>query len=144
MKRLLFVCYGNSCRSQMAEAWARQFGEASVEAVSAGIHPLGYITDETEQVMAERGVALDGQASKGLDECDLSQVDVVVNMSGHPLEAQRAEFRGRWLEWAVDDPFGEGLDVYRRVRDELGKRVRNLVDDLRNKSQALGARLKQR
>lgn len=116
----------------MAEAWARQFGEASVEAVSAGIHPLGYITDETEQVMAERGVALDGQVSKGLDEFDLSQVDVVVNMSGHPLEAQRAEFRGRWLAWAVDDPFGGELTVYRCIRDEIEKRVQKLIEDLGN------------
>ena len=120
----------------MAEAWARQYGGDSIEAASAGIHPLGYITDETEQVMAERGVSLNGQVSKGLDELDLTQVDVVVNMSGFPLKRQHPGFGGRWLEWGVDDPFGEELAAYRRVRDEIEKHVQELIEELRNSAAA--------
>ena len=61
--KVLFVCIGNSCRSQMAEAWARHFGKGNVQAFSAGSHPLGEITGETYEVMLEKGIALDGQSS---------------------------------------------------------------------------------
>lgn len=127
MTQVLFLCYGNSCRSQMAEAWARHYGRGIVRAQSAGLAPLGYITQETERVMAERGISLDGQFSKGLDEVDLARVDVVVNLSGTALEGGLEKFSGKYLDWPVADPFQEPMDFYRRVRDEIEQRVQKLI-----------------
>ena len=63
---LLFVCLGNSCRSQMAEALTRRLGEGKVRAWSAGSRPLGYILPETAEILAEKEISIDGQWSKGL------------------------------------------------------------------------------
>ena len=59
--KILFVCIGNSCRSQMAEAWANHLGNGTVQALSAGTYPLGVITGDTYNVMSEKGLSLDGQ-----------------------------------------------------------------------------------
>src|SRR5690348_4870988 len=77
---VLFVCFGNACRSQMAEALANHFGGGWVRAWSAGSHPLGHILKETRVVLNERGVSTEGQFSKGLDEISMEQMDVVVTM----------------------------------------------------------------
>jgi arsenate reductase len=125
-----FVCYGNACRSQMAEAWARHYGAGRVVAQSAGVHPLGQVPAETRAVMAEKGLSLDSQYSKGLDTIDWSQVDVLVNMASWPVGARLAGFRGREIDWDVLDPFLEPLEVYRSVRDDLETRVRALLETL--------------
>ena len=129
-RRLAFVCWGNSCRSQMAEGWARHLSQNSVEAVSAGISALGFIVPETIQVMEEKKVSLAGQKSKGLKAIDWAQVDVLVNMSAVPNEELVPEFQGRRLEWHIEDPYGEPLDTFRQVRDELEARVRALLAEL--------------
>lgn len=129
-RRLAFVCWGNSCRSQMAEAWARHLSQSSVEAVSAGISPLGFIAPEIAQVMEEKHVSLVGQKSKGLKAIDWAQVDVLVNMSPVPTQEVVPEFPGRRLEWHVEDPYGEPLETFRQVRDELEARVRALLAEL--------------
>src|SRR5690349_1019273 len=78
--RVLFVCVGNSCRSQMAEAFANQLGADGFRAWSAGSMPLGEIVPPTFQVMREKGLSLDGQWSKGLKDVPLDSMDVVVGM----------------------------------------------------------------
>ena len=129
-RRVAFVCWGNSCRSQMAEGWARHLSQNSVEAVSAGISALGFIAPETLQVMEEKKVSLAGQKSKGLKAIDWPQVDVLVNMAPVPTEEVVPEFQGRRLEWHVEDPYGEPLETFREVRDELEGRVRALLAEL--------------
>lgn len=132
--RIGFVCLGNSCRSQMAEAWTRHLSDGRVEAVSAGVQPLGFIAPETLQVMEEKQVSVEGQLSKGLDDVDWEQVDVLVNMSPLATLSLLPEFRGRRLEWKVADPFGASLRIYRKVRDELEKKVKELLTELQNPS----------
>ncbi len=127
---IAFICFGNACRSQMAEAWARYYGGEHVIAQSAGVHPLGEITAETQAVMGEKGIRLDGQYSKGLEDIDWTRVDVAVNMSPHPIEDLLPTFTGRCIDWRIEDPFSEPVETYRRVRDELGERVRALVEEL--------------
>ena len=127
---IAFICFGNACRSQMAEAWARYYGGEHVTAQSAGVHPLGEVTAETRAVMGEKEIRLDGQYSKGLDAIDWTRVDIVVNMSPHPTEDLLPAFSGRCFTWKVQDPFSEPVETYRRVRDELGERVRALVEEL--------------
>jgi arsenate reductase len=111
----------------MAEAWARHLAGDKVEAVSAGLRALGYISPETRQVMKEKGVAMNGQRSKGLGEIDWGRVELLVNMSGYPGGAINLPYRGRWLEWDIPDPFDEPADSFRRVRDLLEERVRELL-----------------
>src|ERR1700691_5782694 len=84
-KKVLFVCLGNSCRSQMAEALARHLASDVIEASSAGLIPLGFIAEPTRAVLAERGVGCEGQTSKALLEADVASCDLLVNMSGRKL-----------------------------------------------------------
>lgn len=132
--RVAFVCLGNSCRSQMAEAWARHLSQEQVEAMSAGVRPLGFIAEETIDVMREKGISLDGHRSKGLDAINWQQVDVLVNMSHYSPDTFAPSFSGRQLEWQVRDPFDEPIASFRAVRDQLEKLVRKLLADLRGGS----------
>lgn len=129
-KRIAFVCVGNSCRSQMAEGWARRLGGDKVEVVSAGISPLGFITEETLEVMEEKNVSLEGQTSKGLEAIDWQRVDVLVNMTPLPGRSVVPGFAGQRLQWNVRDPYGDSLRAYRRVRDQLERKVKQLLAEL--------------
>ncbi len=132
--RIAFVCIGNACRSQMAEAWVRHRAVEGIEAVSAGLTPLGYITPETSQVMKEKNVSVDGQQSKGLEAIDWKQVDVLVNMSFMPVRSVVPGFSRRRVEWRVPDPFQSSMRTYRRVRDLLERRVDKLIAELKQDS----------
>ncbi len=132
--RIAFVCIGNACRSQMAEAWVRHREVEDIEAVSAGLTPLGYITPETSQVMKEKNISVDGQQSKGLEAIDWKQVDVLVNMTFMPARSVVPGFSGRRVEWRVPDPFQGSLRTYRRVRDLLERRVNKLIAELKQDS----------
>lgn len=128
--RVAFICLGNSCRSQMAEAWARHLSAGRVEAMSAGVRPLGFISLETIEVMSEKGVSLDGHKSKGLEAIDWRRVDVLINMSPYAAETFAPAFTGRRLEWKVRDPFDEPIESFREVRDQLEKLVCKLLQEL--------------
>ncbi len=118
----------------MAEAWTRHLSNGKVEAVSAGVSPLGFIAAETIEVMKEKQVSLDGQRSKGLKDIDWKLVDILVNMSHWPTPSIVPEFSGRRLEWDIEDPYGDDLEAYRRIRDELEAKVRALLADLKGSS----------
>lgn len=128
--RVLFVCVGNTCRSQMAEALARHLAPDVIEPSSAGISPFGRIVDTTRRVLLERGVSVDGQWSKGLREVAPEQADLVVNMSGMPGTALFPN--ARVVDWDVTDPYGEEMGVYREIRDEIEERVTTLAEELRS------------
>jgi protein-tyrosine-phosphatase len=128
---ILFVCVGNSCRSQMAEAWANHLGRGRVQAHSAGSHPLGVITEKTYTVMGEKGISLDGQCSKGLRDIDVTEMDVVVGMGCEVACPVPAGFKGRVVEWEIPDPYGGSMETFRDVRDLVEQQVRGLFADLR-------------
>jgi len=128
--QILFVCVGNSCRSQMAEAWAKHYGNGRVQAFSAGSHPLGAIAAETYDVMHEKGISLDGQSSKGVREVPVAEMDVVVGMGCEVACPVPAGFQGRVVEWHVPDPYGHNLDTFRDVRDVVERQVRVLLAEL--------------
>lgn len=133
--RILFLCTGNSCRSQMAEAWTKHLKKGLIEASSAGIVRHG-LNPYAVRVMEEAGVDMSGQRSKTVDELPSQDFDVVVTLCGHAQEtcpffpgAARRVHRG------FDDPpsLCAGLtdedailSVYHRVRDE----IRNFIDRL--------------
>jgi arsenite-transporting ATPase len=126
--RILFLCTGNSCRSQMAEGWARHLKGDVLEAYSAGIETHG-LNPSAVQVMAEAGVDISGQRSKCVDELADVAFDVVVTVCGHAHETCPTFFGApRIMHVGFDDPprlarnagsAAAALDVYRRVRDEI-------------------------
>lgn len=130
-KRVLFVCIGNSCRSQMAEAFARAYGSDIVTAHSAGLAPAGMVAPLTRQVLTEKNVPSEGQFPKGLDAFKTDPFEVVVNISGEPLPP--AITAKRVLEWRVRDPIGESESVYRTVAAQIEDLVMRLILELRGK-----------
>ena len=111
----------------MAEAWAKHLGDGRAQTASAGSHPMGEIAEDTRTVMSEKGVALDGQWSKGLPDVPLAEMDVIVVM-GYGVECTPPEgFKGRVVEWGIPDPYAQGIEAFRGVRDLIERRVRELL-----------------
>jgi len=133
--RVLFLCTGNSCRSQMAEGWARHLKGDQIEVYSAGIEAHG-LNPRAVQVMAEAGVDISGHRSKHVDELNHIEFDYVVTVCGHAHE-HCPLFRGkaRVIHIGFDDPPKLAADAateeerllhYRRVRDEIRDFVKSL------------------
>ncbi len=125
--RVLFVCIGNACRSQMAEAFARVYGQGVLEPASAGLAPAGFIAPDTLQVMAEKNIDLDGCQSKGLDQAGV-HFDLIVNMSGYRLPSGGPT---PMRDWDVPDPVALSLDRHRQVRDQIEALVNSLILEFR-------------
>ena len=126
--RLLFVCVENSCRSQMAEGFARLHGAGRVEAFSAGSRPSGRINETAVAVMKERGVDLGLQRSKGLTDLPEGRWDAVVTMGcGDACPHLPA---ARRLDWALPDPKLMPLPEFRAVRDDVEARVKALIAEV--------------
>jgi arsenate reductase len=132
--KILFVCVGNACRSQMAEACANHFGEGRVQASSAGTYAFGSIPKDTCTVMSERGISLDGQWSKGLRDVAMAEMDVVVSMGCEVECPVPAGFKGRVENWNIPDPFARGKESFRNVRDMIERQVLELLTDLKGPS----------
>src|SRR5580704_10759299 len=94
--KVLFLCSGNACRSQMAEAIARHIAADVIEASSAGLVPFGEIPGTTLAVLRERGISIDGQTSKPLLPEDIADADIVINMTGRPGAAIFTE-QAAWI-----------------------------------------------
>ena len=130
-KKVLFVCIGNSCRSQMAEALARHLASDVIEASSAGLSPLGYIAAPTAAVLSESGVSCGGQTSKSLRQAGVESADLLINMSGYDVKNHLDREDLPVEDWEVGDPFGSDLAIYRGIRDEVERRVLDLAQRLR-------------
>lgn len=129
-RRVLFLCVGNSCRSQLAEGFARKLAADVIEPSSAGLSPLGRIADPTRTIAVEFGIPLDGQYSKGVAEVELENADLVVNLTGIPSRALFGT-KKQVVDWEVDDPYGEELGVYRRIAEEIQEKMLELAEQLR-------------
>jgi len=133
--KILFLCTGNSCRSQMAEGWARHLKSSVIEAFSAGIETHG-LNPNAVKVMAEAGVDISRQRSKHVDELKDVAFDYVVTVCDNAHESCPL-FPGKTkvLHVGFDDPprlartaktEDEALEHYRRVRDEIRTFVETL------------------
>lgn len=144
--RVLFLCTGNSCRSQMAEGWARHLKGDVIEAYSAGIETHG-LNPNAVKVMAEAGVDISGHKSQHIGEFKEVKLDVVVTVCGHAHETCPF-FPGycRVIHVGFDDPpkmarelakqgasEEEQMDCYRKVRDEIRAFVETLPEGVSNK-----------
>ena len=134
--RVVFICIGNSCRSQMAEAFARAYGSDVLEPSSAGLFPATSIADLTRKTMLEKNITLDEQFPKTLAELPPGPLQLIVNMSGQKIPAPPgAELE----EWKVEDPMGRSEEVFRAVANDIEQRVMRLVLRLRAKQQPVKA-----
>ncbi len=123
-KRVLFVCIGNSCRSQMAEAFARAYGRGVIEPSSAGVYPASIIAPDTIRAMAEKGLDLKGQFPKNVSQMDLTKFDLIVDMSGGLMEgAPKTPVE----VWDVPDPVVMEYEEHCRVRDRIELLVKDLI-----------------
>ncbi len=135
---VLFLCTGNSCRSQMAEGWARHFGGEEFHVESAGIEAHGK-NPRAIAVMAEAGVDISGQESTKVTRAMLAQADYVVTVCGHADEHCPAlPANTRKEHWPLNDPAKasgseeEVMAVFRAARDDIRDRVKALMERLRH------------
>ncbi len=140
--KVLFLCTGNSCRSQMAEGWARHLKSGVIEPYSAGIETHG-LNPNAVKVMAEAGVDISSHRSKHINEFEDIDFDLVVTVCGHANE-HCPVFPGktRIIHVPFEDPpqlakhaatQEEAVDVYRRIRDEIRGFVETLPEFLADK-----------
>ena len=125
MKGVLFLCSGNSARSQMAEGFMKQLGTGRWEAQSAGVFS-SYVHPLAIRVMEEAGIDISEQASKSMDQFLNEKYDCVITLCDHAAKFCPAfGGQGKRLHWSFDDPAAaigtieERLVVFRRVRDEI-------------------------
>jgi arsenate reductase len=131
-KTILFLCTANSCRSQIAEGFARRLAPKEVQIYSAGtepkaVHPLAV------QVMKEIGIDIANQRSKGLERVPIEELDLVVTLCGEAREScPTFQKKTDQLHWPLPDPAlvtgdeAHALKVFRNVRDEIRTRVEKL------------------
>jgi protein-tyrosine-phosphatase len=124
IKRVVFVCVENSCRSQIAEAFGRMLAGPNVEIYSAGSRPSGQVNPKAVASMKEIGYDLTAHASKGLDALPNAEFDFAITMGcGDECPFLRANARE---DWGIPDPKYLAPDEFRLVRDQIGDRVRDL------------------
>jgi protein-tyrosine-phosphatase len=120
IKKVLFLCYGNACRSVMAEALTRHYWGEHIEAASAGLSALGYIPEETLRVLEEIGVSTEGLYSKGLGEITIDGFQLILDLASYSFEdVFPPSFKGRLIHWHVRDPYFDSLDAFRQTRDTI-------------------------
>jgi len=126
--RVVFVCVENSNRSQMAEAFARMYDTAGLEAFSAGSRPSGKVNPKAVEAMREKHYDLAQHSSKAIDDLPVVEFDCVVTMgcgdSCPDLRAKRRE------DWDIPDPRDMDPAAFRGVRDQIEARVRQLLGEL--------------
>ncbi len=137
--KILFLCTGNSCRSQMAEGWAGHLKSDVIESCSAGIEKHG-MNENAIRVMAEAGVDISGNSSKLIDELPTGDFDYVITVCDHAHESCPIfPGRAKVIHKGFDDPprlaataatAEEALDYYRRVRDEIRAFIETLPKSL--------------
>ena len=117
--KLLFVCVGNTCRSQMAEALAKEMG---FKAQSAGTHPGEEIAVNAVNVIKELGIEMDNQFPKSIDMIDTKGYDKIISM-GCGVECPNLPISS---DWGLDDPVGQDIIFYRNTRDKIQSQLKKL------------------
>ncbi len=127
MKKVMFFCKRNSCRSQMAEGFAKTLGKDKIEVTSSGldasrVHPVAI------QVMDEIGINITDQTSDPLLDFDPDNYDAVISLCGCGVNLpQEWVLRDIFEDWELDDPDGQPIETFYRVRDEIKAKVGELI-----------------
>ncbi len=134
-KHVLFVCIENSCRSQMAEAFAHLDAYDQIDAYSAGSRPSGQVNSTAVKLMLELGYDLNKQHSKGLGEIPQIKFEYVVTMGcGDECPFIPAEHHE---DWDLPDPKEMPLEQFRQIRDQIGERVNELARRIEENNNAV-------
>jgi arsenate reductase (thioredoxin) len=128
MSHVLFVCIQNAGRSQIAQTLFERAADGRHATRSAGSRPAEHVHPTVVEVMREAGVEVGGNVPRKLDQDDMQWADVVVTM-GCGDECPYISGK-RYIDWELDDPAGRLPEDVRRIRDEIGRRVEVLVDEL--------------
>jgi arsenate reductase len=114
----------------MAEGFARKFGGDEFEVFSAGSKPSGIVSPDAIKVMKEIGIDISDQTSKGFELLPYNKFDYIVTMGCQDacpyFPAQKK------VEWQIEDPKGKGIEVFRKVRDGIGNKVKELLNERTN------------
>jgi arsenate reductase len=124
-KKILFACIGNCCRSQMAEGFAKKVAGDRFDIYSAGTRPAGFVHPDAIAVMKELGIDISAQYSKGFNQVPAKNLDYLVTMGCEktcPAVAAKKQF-----DWQIEDPIGQPIEVFRRVRDGIKARVEGFL-----------------
>lgn len=133
-KKVAFVCVHNSCRSQMAEGWAKKLGSEVFEAYSAGTESYPEVKSLAIKVMEEAGVDMSGHYPKLLSDIP-TEVDILITM-GCNVKCPHVPCRYK-EDWGISDPSGGTVEDYRRTRDVIKERVEDLIKIVRNNETSL-------
>lgn len=138
MLKVMFLCTGNSCRSQMAEGFARELGRGLIEAHSAGLMP-SQVNPKAIRVLKEIGIDISGQESKGIDPELLGQMDIVITLCGNAeASCPMTPPHIKRYHWPIDDPVsatGTEEDVlreFRRARDEIRGKILQFLGEVKD------------
>jgi arsenate reductase len=125
---VLFVCVHNAGRSQMAAGFLSHLAQGKIEVRSAGSAPAETVNPAAVQAMAEVGIDIAKETPKILADQAVRESDVVITMGcGDTCPFYPGK---RYEDWVLDDPAGQGIDAVRPIRDEIRRRVENLIDQL--------------
>ena len=127
-KRALIVCTGNSARSQIAEGLFRSKAADAIDVFSAGTHPKG-LNPIAVQVMHEIGTDISSHRSKNVSEFENQNFDVVITVCDNAKESCPVFPGAKTIHWNIEDP--ESLDSFRKVRDDLGRRIDQFLERIK-------------
>jgi arsenate reductase (thioredoxin) len=133
-KTVLFVCVENAGRSQMAEGFFRKYAPAGYSAVSAGTRPAGQVNPVAMEAMMEVGIDIGMQKSKIITDEMIRESVKAVNMGCMDSAECPVLFLNNPMDWGIEDPKGKNIGKVRIIRDEIERRVIELVKDLEQNS----------
>lgn len=128
-KTVAFICVHNSCRSQMAEAWAKKLGSDVLEVYSAGTEKYHEVKALAVQVMEEAGVDMAGHRPKLLNEIP-EEIDILITMGCNVVCPFIPNSHSE--DWGLDDPSGGPIEGYRKTRDLIKEKVEDLIYRVKN------------
>lgn len=134
MKKILFVCVENAGRSQMAEAFAKHYGEGKILASSAGLKPPDKVSPVVVEAMREKGIDISMNRPKLLTMQMIEDADVAITMGCGVEEVCPAVLIDNVVDWELDDPKGQPIEKVREIRDEVERRVKALIHELTTKA----------
>jgi protein-tyrosine-phosphatase len=129
MKTVLFVCVGNSGRSQMAETFFNHYARGKARAISAGTEPAPSVSRTVVEAMRELGIDISKNKPKALTPEMIDRANLVITM-GCSAEAACPAIWVETRDWALDDPKDKPIDKVREIRDEIKTRVMKLLKEI--------------
>lgn len=133
VKRILFVCVGNACRSPIAEGYARYFAKSlgkELFIASRGTAPATHVSRSSVESMKEEGIDISDHVPRSFEDDDLGKYDIVITMGPEVAGYNPILRNEKVIDWGVPDPIGQPIDEYRKVRDLIKRKVLALIKGL--------------